>query len=509
MLFRELNATMLAPTLSSTQFSRIFHHFMRQLVSFFLAVLFIFPTTAQITLETGKNDLPEIGVVASDAISIDKEQEIGDILMMQLRSQAPLIQDPVLDEYLNDIGNRLVAQADNVKFPFEFFWINEPNINAFAFLGGYVGVHTGLIHYAENESELASVLAHEISHVTQRHIARRIAAQRRASPLQLASLLGGILLAMADPEAGIAAITASNAASAQFGINYTRANEQEADRVGFDMLDRAGFDTAGAASFFGKLAARYRVQSKPPQFLLTHPLPESRIADARARQEMYRRKNLPPSLSFHLAKARIQARYRFNPKYNIEYYQNSLAKNAYALKGAAAYGLAIAYYGNEDYELADKTLAPLLAADPENLFYIDLATDIAIALKKTNKAVVKLEMMAEKQPRNRVVSLNLANAAIQQGDFEKAEEVLSDFLLVNPGDPLSYQLLSEAHSKQNNKLQMHQAKAEWFALLAAYPNAIDELQTAYNYTADNNIEKQRIRARIEQLRDTQKRLKAL
>ena len=134
---------------------------------------------------SNKNALPEIGVVASDAISLDKEMIVGDAVMRQMRGQSPVISDPVLDEYLQDVGNRLVVHADNAKFPFEFFWVNNDAINAFAFFGGHIGVHTGLMRRAENESELASVLAHEISHVTQRHIARRMQAQQRSSPLAL------------------------------------------------------------------------------------------------------------------------------------------------------------------------------------------------------------------------------------------------------------------------------------------------------------------------------------
>ncbi|AGH44625.1 peptidase M48 Ste24p [Paraglaciecola psychrophila 170] len=273
-----------------------------------------------------KNELPEIGVVASSAISLDKEVLIGDALMRQLRGQAPIINDPLLDEYIQDIGNRLVAQADNVKFPYKFFILNSPDINAFAFFGGHIGIHTGLIFNARNESELASVLAHEVSHVTQRHIARSIEARQKSSPLQIASLLGSILVAVVNPEAGMAALSVSNAASAQSSINYTRQNEQEADRVGISILAEAGFDPNGASSFFSILAEKNRLKSTPLAFLLTHPLPETRIADARTRAASFRPRDIPESINFHLAKTRILARYYANPKRNIEYFSDILKK---------------------------------------------------------------------------------------------------------------------------------------------------------------------------------------
>ena len=477
-------------------------------ICFVISLLMPF-ASAQTLPGQNKNALPEIGVVASDAISIDKEKEVGDILMRQLRSQAPLVTDPLMEEYINDIGNRLVVNADNVKFPFKFFWINNPEINAFAFFGGHIGVHTGLIYNADNESELASVLAHEISHVTQRHIARRISAQQRSSALQIASLVGGLLLAMVDPEAGIAAISTAQAASQQFGINYTRSNEKEADRVGLDMLNRSGFDVAGATSFFGKMLEKSRGRSRALAMLMTHPMPESRVSDARARQAYYPRKFLPPSLPFHLVKARVKARFMFDPKYNIADFSDKMTKTSGTIQKAMRYGLAVSYLANQEPAKAEKALEPLLKDDPENLYYLDVATDIFIAMNRHQMAIENLEYVAKKIPGNRVIALNLANTAIEYGDYDKAIEVLNDYLLVNPGHPLSYQLLIEAHTRKKSFLAMHQAKAEYLVLLAAYPNAIDELHTAYNFAEGNNLERQRIRARIEQLRDKQKRLKTL
>jgi predicted Zn-dependent protease len=465
--------------------------------------------TMSVSAANTKNDLPEIGVVASSAISLDKEVLIGDALMRQLRGQAPIINDPLLDEYIQDIGNRLVAQADNVKFPYKFFIINSPDINAFAFFGGHIGIHTGLIFNARNESELASVLAHEVSHVTQRHIARSIEARQKSSPLQIASLLGSILLAAVNPEVGMAAISVSNAASAQSSINYTRQNEKEADRVGISILADAGFDPNGASSFFSILAEKNRLKSTPLAFLLTHPLPESRIADARTRAALFRSRNIPESINFHLAKSRILARYYANPKRNIKYFSEILQKQSYVFKQAAEYGLTLSYLANEQFERALRLIDGLLLQEPNNLFYLDVYTDIAIEMNQHQTAIDKLSSQIIHAPYNQVLTLNLANVLIKNKDFDRATSLLKDYLLINPDNLLAYELLSDAYSSSEQKLEMHQVKAEVYALVAAYPRAIDELHNAYNFADKRNIERKRIRARIEQFRTAQERLQSL
>jgi predicted Zn-dependent protease len=458
---------------------------------------------------SNKNTLPEIGVVASDAISLDKEMIIGDAVMRQMRGQSPIIADPVLDEYLQDLGNRLVVHADNAKFPFQFFWVNNDAINAFAFFGGHIGVHTGLMRRADTESELASVLAHEISHVTQRHIARRMQAQKRASPLALASLIGGVLIAMANPQAGMAAMQAGSAASAQLQIDYTRSNEQEADRIGIAMLARAGFDPKGAASFFSTMAEEYRMVSRPPARLLTHPLTETRIADARSRADDYPRRYLPVNKQFELAKARIKSRYSFDKDYAVEYYRAAVDQQAQRSREASLYGLTLAYMRNEENKKAQKILDELLEKDPTNLFYLDAATDIYIALGEPIKAVEMLKPHVTHNPRNQVLALNQANALISAQQYEAAITLLKDFLLVKKDYQVAYQMMSEAYQKAKRFSQMHQSKAEVYALYGAYNRAVDELQYAYNFAGDDHLQKQRIRARIKQFRDEEDRLERL
>jgi predicted Zn-dependent protease len=460
-----------------------------------------------------KNALPDIGVVASEAITIDKEVIIGDALMRQLRGQSPVIQDPVLQQYIQDLGNRLVVHADNTNFPFTFFIINNNAINAFAFFGGHIGMHTGLIARADSESEIASVLAHEIAHVTQRHIARRIQAQQRTAPLAVASLIGGLLLAIADPQAGIAAIQASSAAQAQIGINYTRSNEQEADRVGLALLSRAGFDPQGANSFFQKLAAENRLVSKPPERLLTHPLTENRIADVRSRLASLPSRNLPPSLPFLLAKTRIKARYSFEAKYSEEVYESATNKQAGAFDNvideADRYGYALALLRNGKPERALPLIQTLVKLRPENMFYLDAATDIYLALNKTDEAIELLQAQLKHSPRNTVIVLNLANSFLHSKANDKAIELLRDYLLTDKNNFLANQLLSDAYRANNDTGLMHQTKAEVYALVGGYQRAVDELQFAYNHSQDDHLTKQRIRARIQQFRNEIKKLQAL
>ncbi len=255
------------------------------MMGLFIGICSVLTTSAwSQSIDNKRNQLPEIGVVASDSLSIDKEKVIGDVVMRQLRGQAPLVHDPVLQEYIQGLGNQLVINADNTKFPFTFFMINNPVINAFAFYGGHIGIHSGLIAQASTESELASVLAHEIAHVTQRHLARRAQMANRSAPLQIATLIGGLLLAIADPEAGIAAVQAGVAAGAQSSINFTRNNEQEADNIGINILYRSGFDPLGAPGFFDKLVSQSRGSSNQLAFLQTHPLPEARVSQVSCAQ---------------------------------------------------------------------------------------------------------------------------------------------------------------------------------------------------------------------------------
>ena len=473
------------------------------------AIANIFAFDTQAIEQNNKNKLPEIGVSGFSVLSLDKERQIGNAMMRQLRASQPIIQDPVLIEYINHLGNQLVKNAQDVNYPFEFFLINNKELNAFAFFGGHVGIHSGLLTTADNESELASVIAHEISHVTQRHLARRLESQGNSQALSIAGMVSGILLALVNPTVGMAALSASMAATQQASINYTRGNEKEADRVGIALLANSQFDPQGTASFFSKMSEKYRYASKPPAMLLTHPLPESRIADARQRAHNYPIRHLAPSLNFELAKSRIQARYEGNAKDNITYFKRQIRLHRYGIKAAAQYGLALSYFENNQPQQAKTILETLKNADNNNLFYIDALTDVYLALKAFEQALTMLKNASLLMPNNQVISLNHGNTLLISGQYDQAVSVLQDFLLINPGNFIAYDLLTTTYQKQENKSLMHITKAEVFALLGAYDKAVDELQTGYSFVKEQPLLKKRIKARILQFQEKENQLKRL
>jgi predicted Zn-dependent protease len=460
-------------------------------------------------IDNNKNKLPDIGISGFSVLSIDKELQIGQAMMRQLRGSQPLIQDPVLIEYINHLGNTLVKNAQGVNYAFEFFLINNNELNAFAFFGGHVGIHSGLVTTADTESELASVIAHEISHVTQRHLARRLESQSQTQSLTMAAMLSSILLTLANPTVGMAALSASMAATQQASINYTRGNEKEADRVGIALLASSDFDPQGAASFFSKMSAKYRYASKPPAMLLTHPMPQSRITDARQRALNYPARPLPPSLGFELTKARLKSRYQGEAKSNISYFKLQLEKKRYAIKAAAQYGLALSYFENKQTIQALNILETLIQSDKNNLFYIDAITDVYIANNQADAAIKMLERLNLFMPNNQVVSLNYANALLSVENYDLATQILQDFLLVNPGNFIAYDILTTSYRSQGKTGLMHMSKAEVLALLGAYSKAVDELQTSYAFLDEQPLMQKRVKARVLQFQEQESRLKRL
>ncbi|KKO46148.1 peptidase [Arsukibacterium ikkense] len=456
-----------------------------------------------------QSGLPDIGGNAFSTLTPEKEKQLGDVLMRQTRGSLPMVYDPLLDEYINDLGNRLVARANDVKFPFKFYWVNNKQINAFATLGGNIASHTGTLAISDSESEFASVIAHEIAHVTQRHIARFVEAQNQRAPMSLAAMLGAIVLATVNPEAGMAAMMATQGAAQQSAINFTRGNEQEADRIGMRILADAGFDPYAVPEFFNKLTQQSRFVNQQLAFLHTHPLSQARVSDTRLRAEQFPQRYIPDTQDYILSKTRVLARYQYPVKETVEIFQRRLSQPGGNTR-ANLYGLAIAKLDNKLYIESQKIIEDLLQQDPHNLYYVDVYTDILLGQSQFKKALEMLEQEYLLRPNNQVVTLNYANAAIKAGSYRLAVHLLRNLLYVKNDNILAYDLLSDAYKSLEDYAKYYETRADLFYQLANYPKAIDDLNEALNQLGDNaRLENRRLEAKKQQLQAEFERLKRM
>ncbi|WP_031570978.1 M48 family metalloprotease [Rheinheimera texasensis] len=468
--------------------------------------MFVLPFTAAAVNSTA---LPDLGTNAFSSLSPEKEKIIGDMMLKQTRSQLPMVNDPLLDEYLHTLGQGLVAKAEGVRFPFSFSWVNSPEINAFAMLGGNIVSNTGTLAAADSESEFASVMSHEIVHVTQRHIARAVEAKSQNAPLTMASLLGSILLTIANPEAGMAGLMATQGVAAQQAINFTRSNEQEADRIGIQLLAKGGYDPYAMPEFFNKLSEKTRFSNTQLAFLYTHPLSQARISDSRVRAEQFERRFVPDSSDFALAKARVWARYQLKGKDALAYFQKKVATPGGNTK-ANQYGLALALFDSGDVSAAEQILLKLRAHDDKNLFYIDAMTDVYIQSGRTEKALQLLEQEYLLRPNNQVITLNYANAALAAKSERLALHLLKNLLYFKPDTYLAYEMLIDVYKSMNDMAKYFEARADLYYQLAIYPKAIDDINEALNrLAATDKLESRRLEAKKKQWQAEFTRLKQL
>lgn len=470
-----------------------------------LFLLFLFLST----VVRASNTLPDIGTVGAGALSIEKEMEYGWAFRLMANQALPILHDPVLNYYINNLGQNIVSHADSVKMPFHFFLIEDKDINAAAFLGGNIKIHTGLFLYAENESELAGVIAHEIAHITQRHLARMLEQQSYSNPATLAAMAGSILLALVSPAAGMAALNTTMALTMQSQINYTRLHEYEADRIGITTLHEAGYDPYGMADFFGKLAEKYKYASLPPQMLSTHPLPETRLAEARLRAAQLAVKNINSNLDYQLSKARITVRYNtITATAAINFYKSQLKNQRYKIKAAAEYGLALAYFKNKDYQQAHDLISKLIAEQPTNFFYLDFITDTLMALKNTSKAIQLLTPYQQQTPDNAILTLNLVVALQQEKKYQQAEQLLERFIRTHPTHILAHRLAIDLYTLMKEHAKEHAIKAQYLALQGMFRKASQEMGSALIYT-QSKLDQARYSASIELYKKQDLRLKSL
>ena len=448
-------------------------------------------------------NLPDLGDESLAVISPAQERKLGEDLMRQSRRSLAFMDDPEITEYIQSLGRKLVSHSDNPQQDFRFFVIDNPTINAFALPGGFIGVHTGLILATQSEAELASVLAHETAHITQRHIPRMIAESQRTTLPAMAAILAGILLASSGHQGGEAAIALTSAAVAQKGINYTRSFEEEADRIGMQILARSDFDPRAMPAFFEHMQNMNRLnETSLPEFLRTHPVTTNRIADSRNRAEQYPARQVSDSGDFQQVRAKIRALSSDgNPDEIVRSFRENLAQGKYRNIDAERYGYAVALLRTRQPVAARAEALKLIERQPGKPSYRILEAEAEMAMEHYKQALGIYADAYAKAPSDAALMQYYASALLKTDHYRQARDLLKTALQQRPESPVLYQMLAQAAGGMNSSFESHKALAEYY-YFSGNPNAaIQQLQIATRYAGDNFYLQSSLEARIAAIKE--------
>ncbi len=502
----------------------------------------LLPLTAALTLGLGllvdaraqDSALPDIGSSAGEVITPAQEAEYSGMLLRELRRMNMTLEDPLLDDWLQQMAFRLVAGSDRPRQSFTFLLLKDRQVNAFATLGGYVGMNTGLVLMAEREDEVAGVLGHEITHVTQRHVLRSVERAKKDSlPIALA-MLGAILAASqsdssSSGDATQAAILSGMSLMAQQQINYTRSNEQEADRIGIQTLANAGYDPAAMADMFGRMARIERVNTggdtryTTPDYLRTHPVTLARISEARERAKRVGggsgsaslpRTPLNPLLpsglaaadatgkpggEFGWARERMRVLSAESPAAAIAEYERMRRKEDKAFGDAERYGLALARTRMNQGQAALEQLQALTAKHPGDLWLELAVAEAEHQARRTGPARDRFERLTRAYPRNRAVALSYARVLGEIGTPEagrRAQAVLRPLLAASGDDPVFQQRFARASELAGDLPRAGEAYAEAAFLNGRPEDALNQLEALKKRDDIDYYQRARIDARI-------------
>jgi len=420
-------------------------------------------------------DLPDLGEVSRQYFSDQDEQMLGRAIMRDVYADPRYLDDPETENYLNQLGYKLVSVSTRNQREFIFFVVDDPSINAFAMPGGNIGVHTGLILTAQSESELASVVGHEIAHVTQDHIARMVAAQSQSYWPTMAALALALLAARSNPNVAGAAIASTQAYSVQNQLNYSRDYEREADRLGYDMLTRAQFDPRGMSTFFGRMQRASRFyDSSAPAYLRTHPITSERISDMEARSEAAPYQQVQDSLDFQLVRARLRAR-EGSPADAVLSARNALKDKRYSNEIAARYGLASALLRARDFTQAEAEVQKLLASPNIRPMMQQLAAQVAQAAGDATLALQRFETGNQTHPDYRPLQYGYITALLAANRAGDALMRVDKDLAFHPDDRRLWQLAARTHAQLGHRLLSHHAQAEASALSGNLIAAVEQV----------------------------------
>ena len=452
--------------------------------------------------------LPSMGAASSAELSPMLERSLGEAIMSQGRRDPTYVDDPELSQYLTTMGRKLAAFAPGAVPEVEMFGVRDPEINAFAMPGGFIGVNTGLIVSSGSESELAAVLAHEIGHVVQRHIARGMTQQSQNSMVMLASLAGALLAALAggggNLAMGVAAFGQAAAINRQLG--FSRDAEREADRAGFTMLTKAGYDAEGMAQMFSRLmnASRLNEGAGGGSWASTHPLSIERMSDVQNRV-----RSLPPSRhvdsdDFWYVRAKMRV-VQGRDAVSLRSATQQLQDEAQALSGvrrsAAYYGLALQAFQRNNLDEAERQLGLAAADGRESAQMARLSVDIALARKDNRRALDLAQAATKRWPEQRALGIAYASALQSNGRHAEAQDYLrAKIKQWGSDEPSLYQMLAHSEERTGKPVQARRDLARYYVLTGAFAAAESQLQQARGMSSDF-YEQSQIDVQIKEVND--------
>lgn len=445
--------------------------------------------------------LPDLGESAQVDFSPAMERRTGAAIMRDIRLHEPkYIDDPEINGYLNRLGMRLATQGDAGRQDYEFFALRDAMLNAFAMPGGYIGVHTGLITATRSESELASVLAHEISHVTQHHLARQISNQSQGHLPMLLALAVAILASRNNADLTQGALMAGQAAAIQNQLNYSRDFEREADRLGLQLLDGAGFDVRGMADFFERLQKYSRLyESSAPGYLRTHPLTSERIADIANRIQEHPYRQVTDSQDYLLVRSKLKAQ-EGTAHDAVSDFAAQLRDKKYTSEMATRFGYAHALHRHGQHAAAEQQLAILAQLGLSNPMFDSLAAELRRQQNDLPGAIVRLQNALHLYPSARALSYALVDALLAAARPADALKYTQDDLLAYPSDARLHALQARCYAALGKQLLQHRALAESYALQGQLLMAIEQLQLAQKSPDGDYFELSQVDARLRELK---------
>jgi len=447
----------------------------------------------------GQN-LPDLGDVSQSEMTALQERRLGESIMLEVRADPSYSEDTEITDYLNSIGNKLVGASADSRQEFSFFLMMDSQVNAFALPGGFVGINSGLMLTAQSESELAGVMSHEIGHVVQRHFARMLSAQKDTQLMALAGLAIAILASRSSSQVSQAAMIGSQAGSIQSSLNFTRANEQEADRVGFQILEKAGFDPAAMALFFERMLNATRFyQTTAPAYLRSHPLTTTRISDMQNRMQNLQYKQVPDSLEFQLMRAKLRAA-QDTPAESVKFFEESLKERKYLSEVASRFGLVEALARARDYVRAARELKILRAALPPHPAIESLSARLLAATGDIAGSLRAYREALRNFPGYRALIYNYAESLLRINQPQEALKLIDSRLSNAVADYKLYQLQARAYAALNKGMQQHRALAEANYRLGNIRAAIEQLLLAQRAGDGDFYLQSSVDARLRELR---------